>query len=406
MNGQTNDQSVIVESIVDLAAARVDPPLEEGARAAMKRGRILRIKRRVMLVCTGALLVAGLVVPLSTLAPIRSRSPERNVLGAPIAVGAAATDIIPVGQSPRGLAVGAEGVWVTTSPENGTCTGTVHQIDRNTGEVVASVPIDVSPNGMAMAEGSVWVVGDTCAEGEAPGGAVTRVDASTATVRATVALGPIPFDIAVSDGLVWVTRDIDGRTGELIQIDPLTDEVTLRIPLEGRVRSLVAGYGSVWVNDSTSTGDEGPSLIRVDAETGEVVERVKDVAGSFLALGYGQLWTNTSAGHGSAAASIDVATGQVSRPIAVNTVFRPFAVGFGGVWFISGPGSEAAGEGVCRLNPTTGEVDICIDHGSTSYVWLDPAASDEQIGAIWVANDEATVTRINLEFDPDSDGGP
>jgi len=54
----------------------------------------------------------------------------------------------------------------------------------------------------------------------------------------------------------------------------------------------------------------------------------------------------------------------VGDPIPVKTVFRAFAVGEGGVWFLSGPGRElptSASGAICRLSTQTFKVDECVD---------------------------------------------
>lgn len=401
------DLEPFLNEILEQAAARVASPAEERIRSAVARRRSLRLQRFAVLAAAGALLVAGAGIPLWILAPIGSRAPDqgRTPLDTSSQVSPLVTAVVDVGQSPRSLAVGEEGLWVTTSPGDGTCTAPVHRIDRETNAVVASIPIDVSPTGVAVGAGSIWVVGTTCEEGSAVGGGVVRVDAGSERVVAAFEVGFIPFDVAVGAGAIWITRDIDGRSGELIRIDPATNGITARIPLQGRIRNIAAGEGFLWVTDSTSSGSRGPSVIQVDPVTNQVVAVLDEINGTFVALGGGALWSHAVVEHQSAAVEVDLETGTVSRQIPVRTVFRPFAVGFGGVWFIAGPGSEAAGRGICRLNLATEEVDVCVDHGSTAHVSLEPAALDGQTGSVWVANGGTTVTRIDIGLEGTA-GGP
>jgi YVTN family beta-propeller protein len=59
---------------------------------------------------------------------------------------------IPVGEGPRGVAVGAGSVWVANSTD-----GTVSRVDPNTNRVISTIEVGGTPDGAAVGEGMVWV---------------------------------------------------------------------------------------------------------------------------------------------------------------------------------------------------------------------------------------------------------
>jgi hypothetical protein len=200
-----------------------------------------------------------------------------------------------------------------------------------------------------------------------------------------------------------VTRDIDGRgqSGEVIRIDPTTNEVVARIPVAGRIRDVVVGEGGVWVVDSTSTLRRGSALIHIDPETNGVVATIPDLASLNVAAGVGLVWTqgwlstiDPSVGTGSGdhpiVLRIDPATDQfVGDPIPM-AFFHPFAVWQGGIWFVGEDGA------VARLDGTTLEVDDSVDVAPVAQDSTVHAALDISTGTIWVANYQEAITRIDL----------
>lgn len=304
---------------------------------------------------------------------------------------------IPVGSFPRDLAVGAGAVWVTVDDYEGgePERQALLRIDPATNEITATIPL-ASAGNVAAGDDAVWTIANVDGEDM-----LVRVDPDGSRIAATISVGRGAFDVAVDTSGVWVTRDIDGMSGEVIRIDPRTDEIVTRIPLEGRIRDVVVGEGGVWVADSTSTLRQGPSLIHIDPETGEVAATIFGLANLDVATGGGFVWVqgwlssiDPSVGTGSRdrllILRIDPQTDQiVGDPIPWES-FRPFGFGKGGVWFVD------EGRSISRLNTGTSEVDRSVAVDAVARDSTVHAALDAEAGTIWIANYEDTITRIDL----------
>ena len=100
---------------------------------------------------------------------------------------------IPI-RDPGGLAVGANGVWVTSNP-----TDTLFEIDPEKNRMEHPIHVGDGPVGVAVGEGSVWV-------SNYRDGTVSRVDPQSRTVVFTTkVVGLYPTSIAAGAGGVWVT---------------------------------------------------------------------------------------------------------------------------------------------------------------------------------------------------------
>ena len=67
-----------------------------------------------------------------------------------------------------------------------------------------------------------------------------------------------------------MTLNFDPSGGEVVRIDPATNEVTARIPVDGWPRDIVVGDGSVWLQaDTQFSGSDvlAGSLLRIDPAT-------------------------------------------------------------------------------------------------------------------------------------------
>ncbi len=307
------------------------------------------------------------------------------------------TATIPVGSFPRDVAVGAGGVWVTVNDfsEGQPETHSLLRIDPATNEIVATIPVS-SAGHLAVGADAVWTI--DYIEGE---DVLVRIDPGSNQVVATVPVGRLAFDVAVDASGVWVTRDIDSRSGEVMRIDPVTNEIVARIPVEGRIRDVAVGEGGVWVVDSTSTIRDEPSLIHIDPATNQVVTRIPGLAGLEVVAGDGLVWVQgwlstvnpavgTGAGDRPVALRIEPRTNEiVGDPIALER-FHPFAFEEGGVWFVGD------GPAISRLDAQSLQVDHSIAIDSVAQDSTVHVALDADLGTIWVANYEDTITRIDL----------
>jgi len=88
---------------------------------------------------------------------------------------------------------------------------------------------------------------------------VIEIDPSSNAIMATIPVPGHPVQVAADQTGVWVISATKG-TGLLLRIDPMTQAVTLRVPLFGTPRlGLAVGEGSVWV-------DDGGNLLRVTSD--------------------------------------------------------------------------------------------------------------------------------------------
>jgi streptogramin lyase len=112
------------------------------------------------------------------------------------------------------VAAGAGGVWVT-QPER----GAVVRIDPVTNEIVAEIPLDGFPQGIAIGYGSVWVAAADPPEGD--GGGVSRIDPRSNEVVRTILVPNLPEFVATGANMVWATSN----NGTVAEIDPRTNQL-------------------------------------------------------------------------------------------------------------------------------------------------------------------------------------
>lgn len=335
------------------------------------------------------------------------------------------TATIDVGNFPAGIAVGEGAVWVVlpSAVPGEDCGGEVVRIDPETNGVAARIPINGWPSNVAVGFGSVWVEGLLCTpDGDVP--AVSRIDPHTNTVVGAVevagpGVGSTSADLAVGEGAVWVTVSPDptADAGEVVRIDPATDGVVARVPVEGTPRDVLVGEGGVWVlsllpgREAHLCGAEGPcegppgslsgmEVLHVDPVTNDVVGRHPNALS--VGVGEGAVWMGvwlTEGGLG--LARVDPRSGRpIGEPLPGD--FRGFAgehgtigtivAGDGGVWLWGFPSVDSEHGMIYRLNASTLEIDASVAPQGT---WID-AALDPAGGTLWISNYEDTVTRIDL----------
>ncbi len=189
--------------------------------------------------------------------------------------------------------------------------GTLQRIDPVTDKVVASIPVGGGPEGVAVTAGAVWVAD----EGD---GEVTRVDPATNRAVAWIPIGPGAQIMTAGPNGVFVNVQGVG----VVRVDPATNSVGLRLPLDGPVAS---DGTQVWIG--VLAGPNGrPQVVRIDPVSGTVITAVdldtSDI--TYLAVGLGSVWATTSDG----LFRIDSATGRVIGRLA--------GVGYGGDIMVAG----------------------------------------------------------------------
>lgn len=284
------------------------------------------------------------------------------------------------------IAAGEDAIWVRVSGPGRR--EKLVRIDSNTNRIVGEItlpPVSFDAT-LVVGGGAVWAASND---------GLVRVDPETNTVATT-----IPGIIAVYDygfGSVWAQGENDDGENSIVRIDPLTNQVAAWIPFEDPPEAVVAGEGAVWVNERIADDpetDDG-TVVRIDPATNEIVARI-DVksAGYILAAGGGRVWVPAWVGPDTpGVVAIDPATNEPVEDSGSIRWFRPFAVGAGGIWVLSGPQPP---QGVCRMDPRSLALGACVDPGPTSSAFPFPADLDTATDTIWVSSDDETVIRIDL----------
>jgi YVTN family beta-propeller protein len=145
---------------------------------------------------------------------------------------------VPLGVEPgssRAVAVGEDGVWVSSSD---ILAGDyrVTRIDQATNRVVATIRLERGSQGLAVGAGATWVANPL-------GGTVSQIDAHTNRVVRRIRVGNDPIAVAVGEGSVWVTNYRDGTVS---RIDPSRGRVVATIRVGPHPDHLAAGEGGVW----------------------------------------------------------------------------------------------------------------------------------------------------------------
>jgi hypothetical protein len=376
---------------------------------ALRRGRRRRMARRLAVATTSlTFVVAAALVARIPFAERDQRPRPEQPAQTGAGINPRTTANIDVGPSPQVVAVDAAGVWVSVLDEEEVPDEdfSVVKVDPETNQVEARFPVDIPVDHLGAGEGALWATGFHKALQEE---ILIKIDPQTGR-RLGMVTGirtPAPNGrLAIGEGAVWVLSERVGE-GAIVKIDPETVEIEAEIPLHGPVLDIEIGEGSIWALLAHVDGDtvSPADVVRIDPETNEVVARIPlDAHAPWIAVGAGSVWVpgwlhdfqdvGTGEDDRPVVVRIDASTNEITGdPIPIHTTFRAFGVGEGGVWFIAGPEKPS---GICRLNSQTLEVDHCVDPGRFAEVVFEPAALDVARGAIWVANWQTTVTRIDL----------
>ena len=362
--------------IVEAPSSRVEP--------VVRRARSLRRQHRAAALIVVVIGIVAVVGPLVLLWPLGDRDdvaevgpvaePGRLVVSDRVLVAPGITDVV----------TGFGSVWVTGN--NG-----VTRIDPASNAVIAHIPVPGTGDysHIAVGEGSVWV---TAPELRSDGsrGNLVRVDPDTNEIATTIHIGgPIEY-IAAGGGSMWVTLP-DAGASTVFRVDPGNDRVIGSVPLAEDSGPVVFGEGSVWV---TNLGIGGYVTTEIDPTTGEVVDTLE--VPSVQAVGDGSLWSAT----GDSVLRIDPASGSVRARIPIP---RAQTVGFDGstVWVLVSPRSSdpelfypiEGTAAVLRIDPSTDRVfgePVALDD-------LQPIAMVADDQGVWVADyDKGILSRIEV----------
>jgi len=226
-----------------------------------------------------------------------------------------------------------------------------------------------------------------------------RLDPQTGAEVASITLEGFfanEMDVAVGAGSVWVSS-ADGFADAMLKVDPETGQVVDRIPVPPESpTSLAFGHGSVWVTNA-SRG----TLSRVDPRTGEVAAKIevgRGATGVAVDEDSGAVWVASGSfflgedSENNKLSRVEVATDRVVAevPIAAREpdggAYR-VAVGEGVVW------AQGARGGLFKVDPATNEVVAERDLGGYS--------SDLAVygGSVWATAQVSVGTRL-YRIDP------
>jgi ABC-type branched-subunit amino acid transport system substrate-binding protein len=286
-------------------------------------------------------------------------------------------------------AAAAIGVEVTTGSSSPKPVGNaVAAIEVANGDVSSYTATGATPSNVVTGGGSVWVL-------NADDRTISRIDPRTRRIVKTFATGGVPTDLAFENGSLWVGNGSvasvglasQGYTSSVVRIDPETYRVsaTVTLPYDHSVdpaytsplSRLSAYRGSVWAISPDQT------VLRIDARTARVVERVPVHFANTIAAGKEGVWVTRNA---SDVTRIDPRTGRVSQTISVPAAgFAGIAVGGGSVW-----AADPEDGTVWRIEPGP--------HPTTRTIAVGPGVTFIAFteGEVWAANFiEETVSHID-----------
>ncbi|MGH2765462.1 MAG: hypothetical protein ACRDKA_06075 [Actinomycetota bacterium] len=365
-----------------------------------------RSRRVVAGVVALALAASGIVLVSKAFLGDRERPPvPRNAAG--MEVDPRITAEIPVGGSPQEIAAGEGAVWVTVNQTEASVRWFVARIDPATNQVTDEIDIPGAGD-IAVGYGAVWVAGHPARDPEVDP-ALYRIDPGSREIVAEI---PLPcgtycaaHQVALGEGAVWVTLYNTPDSGEVVRVDPRTNEIVARIVVSGDPRDLGVGGGSVWVY---ALG-QGGALHRIDPRTNELAASLLqgriysdsgDSSPPILAAGFGHVWIGVGDGDPMEVARIDPRTNEIAgEPVRLGldeALFQPFSTEAGGVWFRGGQQGNRPLIG--RLNPATLTVDETLRLDRTVVI---DGAIDPGTGTMWLTNLRKTITRIDLRPDPE-----
>ena len=321
----------------ELAPRRAAPSREAPGPPGRRRR-----PRRAVVAAAGVLLLAGAAVGIAyavrgTSAPLLATA---NSLAVIDPQGNRVVRVIPIGGTPRGVAVGARAVWAANAGE-----GTVSKIDPKTLRVVNTVGIGKAATALVEAFGQLWVATGS-------DDSVVRIDPDSGGFLGTVALPndatSSAYTIAAGANGVWV-----GSGNDIVRVDPSTNDVAGRLNYGGGVNDIAVSGSSLWIVSSAETVARfSASAFR---QTGQTTLGVIPTA---LALGGGSVWVTAPAPYGSHAAvwRIDPVTDRVNQTtnIARAVGYPPMldvAYGAGALWLASYDSGT-----VIRVDPQSGNI--------------------------------------------------
>jgi YVTN family beta-propeller protein len=263
---------------------RQDPELAARRRPRPRTRSAARPRRRIVVLVGGAaLLVAGLVVG----AVYAFGGSEKPLLATPnsLAVIDPANNkmahVVPVGNTPRGVAVGRHAVWVANSAD-----GTVSELDIDTLRVIKTIGIGAQATEIVESKGRAWVVTGL-------DNSLVPIDARSGGVHSAIPLSrdrtASAYAVASGAGSLWASSG-----DRLLEIDPVTGTILASRHVGAgheaagccfSIHDLDFGDGAIWIADASQT------LARVSPRGGRVTGSTQlGVIPVAVKFGYGAVW--------------------------------------------------------------------------------------------------------------------
>ena len=344
-----------------LEVAQMQPPADLLDTAVAEIERTPRINRFSALPVFGFVTAAAVVIGLMVFAFMNPAPPD--VGEATPSPSAAASQAAPTATpEPTPLPI------ATLAPTDGL---------PSAGTVVATYDVGDAGYPVLSAHGSIWLSN--------PGtGTLTRMDPVTGELTGSIVVNPdpeaTPYDLnaVADDRFVWAT----GQDNTLVRIDPQTDEIVERIPIETLIYRMVLHDGLIWLTDLNASG----RLMAVDTQTSQIVinERYSQWPAA-LAVTDTDVWMASY--QGELLYRIDPATGQQVEVFPTSS-FSMALVPFGDALYSTGNQdrplerfSVTSGTTTVRLaevGVATGADRLYGFRGDGAFVELDPVTLEPQ----------------------------
>ncbi|MGZ4302388.1 MAG: BTAD domain-containing putative transcriptional regulator [Gaiellaceae bacterium] len=257
-------------------------------------------------------------------------------------------------------------------------------VDPSGNRVVGVVPVGHTPRGVAVGRDYVWVANSA-------DGTISQIGRKSLKTMQTIGLGEQATDLVESAGSVWVATGIDDG---LVQLDARSGGIQERLHLSSTdqtasAHAVTAGAGAIWVAS-------GARLLKVNPKTGAISARKHNVGCCFggvndVAVGGGSVWIADVAEVVYRASEADLhQTGRVDLGVIPGAV--TFA--FGSPW-VALPATFGRRITLAELDPQTVQVLDSTPIGPS--VGFPPTMElTSGAGDIWVTNFSAgTLVRVD-----------
>ena len=203
-----------------------------------------------------------------------------------------ATVRLPSGETPEGIAIGANGVWVAS--HHG---GTLDRIDPRTNKLAKRIPVtrpgDSGAQFVTTGFGSVWV-------GVGNDETVVRVDPRSNKVLAKISLRNQMEPcggLAATSRAIWVSECLDGT--HVGRIDPRTNTVTKVLDTGGKVIWMAAERDTVWfvTGGDPDYSPDAPGYLVQLRDDGTYLRRYTlgdGFTSGSVAIAFGSIWVTSS----------------------------------------------------------------------------------------------------------------